>query len=362
MPLTEGAPLANITTTQGQTTTAPTWYTDYLSDAAKNVTAQTTGPNAAQYVGAQPLQEQAYTAAGALPGTYQPSLQSGLALTNTVGSTDVAKRAGEFMNPYTQNVVDAMGTLGQRNIQQFLAPQATSAAVGSGQFGSKRGAEVLGQAINTGLQNINYNQGQALQTGYTQALQAAQADQQNKLAAGAQMGSLATAGQNLDLADINALSTMGAQQQTIKQNKEMFPLETINKGAQALRGYSIPTSVSSTYTGPIPGAYSASPLQQIAGLGAVVAGASGTDFGKAVGNTLKTSWDQAFNPTKIDSTKVPPGYTLDKSGNFMTDANGNRYTVDEKGNISGFNPVTSWESEPTVGDNTGDDGTDTTGD
>jgi hypothetical protein len=67
----------------------------------------------------------------------------------------------EFMNPYTQNVVDAIGTLGQRNIQQYLAPGATAAAVGSGQFGSKRGAEVLGQALNSGMQNINAAQAQA---------------------------------------------------------------------------------------------------------------------------------------------------------------------------------------------------------
>ena len=286
MSLTQGSPLPNITTTQGQTTTAPSWYTDYLSDLSKNVSAQTTGPNAATYVGAQPLQEQAFTAAGALPGKYDPTLQSGIGMTQQVGSTDVAKRAGEFMNPYTTQVVDALGQLGQRNIQQFLAPQATSAAVGSGQFGSKRGAEALGSAINTGLQNLNATQAQALQTGYTQALQAAQYDQQRQLEAGKQMGALAQQGQGMDLADINALATMGGQQQTIKQNEELFPLQTLNQGAQALRGYNIPTSVSSTYTGPIPGAYSSSPLQQIAGLGAVVAGASGTDFGKYLGSKI----------------------------------------------------------------------------
>jgi hypothetical protein len=286
MALTQGSPLPNITTTQGQTTSAPSWYTDYLSDLSKNVTAQTTGPDAAKYVGAQPLQNQAFTAAGALPGKYDATLQSGIDLTQQVGSTDVAKRAGEFMNPYTTQVVDALGQLGQRNIQQFLAPQATSAAVGSGQFGSKRGAEALGSAINTGLQNINATQAQALQTGYSQALQAAQADQQRQLESGRQMGALAQQGQGMDLADINALATMGGQQQTIAQNEELFPLQSLNQGAQALRGYSIPTSVNSTYTGPIPGAYASSPLQQIAGLGAVVAGASGTDFGKYLGSKI----------------------------------------------------------------------------
>ena len=57
-------------------------------------------------------------------------------------------------------------------------------------------------------------------------------------------------------------------------------------GAQALRGYNVPTSVSNTYNGPIPGAYAASPLAQIAGLGAIVGGISNTKFGSAAGDWL----------------------------------------------------------------------------
>lgn len=295
MALTQGSPLPNITTTQGQTTTAPSWYTDYLSNLAGNVTNQTTGPNAAQYIGAQPLQSQAFQAAGALPGTYQPTVQQATGLASDVGNADLAANVNRFMSPYTENVVNALDVLGKRNINQYLAPQATAGAVGAGQFGSKRGAEVLGQAINTGLQNINANQAQALQTGYTQALTAAQQEQANKLGAASQLGNLATTGQNLSLADINALSTMGGQQQTIAQNEQLFPLQTLNTGAAALRGYQIPTNVSSTYTGPIPGAYSASPLQQIAGIGALLSAASTsasgapTTFGNWLGNQLTSA-------------------------------------------------------------------------
>ena len=74
----------------------------------------------------------------------------------------MAKAAGNYMNPYTEKVVGALDVLGKRNINQYLAPQATAAAVGSGQFGSKRGAEVLGQAINTGLQNLNAAEAQEI--------------------------------------------------------------------------------------------------------------------------------------------------------------------------------------------------------
>lgn len=352
MSLTEGSPLPNITTTQSQQTTAPGWYTDYLSNLANFVTGQTTGtpattvdgvtkaavPGAAQFVGTQPLQSAAFQLAGNIAKSYGidpatflqksatgTSADAGSNIAGNVSSTGVSADAGtvagglqplgiqgalkniqnlstaditkagteggqsrieEFMNPYTRQVVDVIGELGKRNINQYLAPGAVGSAVGSGQFGSKRGAEILGQSINQGLQNIGALQSQALQSGYTQALQAAQAEQDKRLAQNLGYGNLSQVGQGMTLADLNALATMGAQQQTIAQNEELFPLQTALMGAQGIRGYSVPTGVSSTYTGPIPGAYAASPLSQIAGLGSIIGGVSTTPFGKSVGNFL----------------------------------------------------------------------------
>ena len=55
MALLQGDPLPNINTTQTQTTTAPDWYTNYLSGLAN---AGTQGAQQAKFVGAQPLQQQ----------------------------------------------------------------------------------------------------------------------------------------------------------------------------------------------------------------------------------------------------------------------------------------------------------------
>lgn len=288
MSLMQGDPLPNITTTQNQVTSAPSWYTDYLSDLAKDTTA---GVANAQYAGTQPLQTQAFNQVQQNVGNYQPNLTAATNLATGAGQRDVTQRVGDFMNPYTTQVVDALGQLGQRNIQQFLAPQATASAVGTGQFGSKRGAEVLGQAINTGMQNTQAAQSQALQQGYTEALRAAQAEQNTQLNAAQQLGTLGQQTQTAGLADVNALSTLGGQQQTIAQNEQLFPLTAGNLGAQALRGYNVPTSVANTYTGPIPGAYAASPLQQIAGLGSIIGGVSQTPFGTAVGKGITNLWN-----------------------------------------------------------------------
>lgn len=304
MSLMQGDPLPNITTTQNQVTSAPSWYTDYLSDLAKGVTA---GVSGASYANAQPLQTAAFEKAAKTTNTYPGYFDTAMQATSNVGSADITQaatpggqsRIEQFMNPYTTQVVDALGALGQRNIQQFLAPQATASAVGTGQFGSKRGAEVLGQAINTGLSNTQAAQSQALQQGYTEALRAAQADQTQKLNAAQQYGSLATAGQAANLADINALATLGSQQQTINQNAELFPLTAANLGAQALRGYNVPTSVSNTYNGPIPGAYAASPLQQIAGLGSIIGGVSNTPFGNSIGQGITNLWNNFQLDSKV---------------------------------------------------------------
>ena len=296
MSLMQGDPLPNITTTQNQVTSAPSWYTDYLSDLAKDTTA---GVANAQYAGTQPLQTQAFNQVQQNVGNYQPNLTAATNLATGAGQRDVTQRVGDFMNPYTTQVVDALGQLGQRNIQQFLAPQATASAVGTGQFGSKRGAEVLGQAINTGMQNTQAAQSQALQQGYTEALRAAQAEQNTQLNAAQQLGTLGQQTQTAGLADVNALSTLGGQQQTIAQNEQLFPLTAGNLSAQALRGYNVPTSVDNTYTGPIPGAYSASPLQQIAGLGSIIGGVSQTPFGTAVGQGITNLWNNFQLDSKV---------------------------------------------------------------
>jgi hypothetical protein len=77
-------------------------------------------------------------------------------------------------------------------------------------------------------------------------------------------GNLAGQQQQLSLADINALSTLGSQQQTIAQNQQLFPLTTLSKQAELMRGYQIPTNTINTYQG--------SPLSAITSLGATAAG------------------------------------------------------------------------------------------
>ena len=270
--------MANLLeSSQQQQTVAPDFYNNYLSNLAG---AGTTAATGAQYVGAQPLQEKAFQDVGNLPATYQPTLQAagqtlGAAgnVTSPLGAAtpylqtagrDPSQLASQYMSPYITNVVNALGDTGQRNIQQNLAPNATAGAVGSGQFGSQRGAQVLGQTISNADRDILNKQYEALNTGYGQALtaagtqnalqgqlgstagQLASSGQQNLTQLGNAQSNLAGQQQGLSLADINALSTLGGQQQTIAQNQQLFPLNNLSTLSGMLRGYSIPTTTKTT--------------------------------------------------------------------------------------------------------------------
>ena len=402
MSLTQGGALPDITTSQTQTTAAPSFYTDYLNNLAQ---AGTAGGNA-QYVGATPLQNQAFSLAQQNVGNYQPTLDMATGYLGNVGNYDptkasagalnlalsqnavntanpyIAQGAGtnvlgaaqpylnnaanptyntvqNYMNPYTQAVVGQIGDLAQQNVINNLAPQTTAGVVGSGQFGSKRGAEALGQTLANYGQQTTAQQLGALNTGYQNAMSQAQAQAQlqgqlgqiaggfaqnmagNQLQAGSTLGQLtntmqanqanigniqgnmasqeqqnlinaATAGgnlasqtQQLGMNDVNALATLGGQQQQIAQNAQLFPLQTAAAQANILRGFTIPTSVSNTYTGPIPGAYQSAPLSQIAGIGSLLGSTQGQNLingiGGLFGNTYSNPSQATLNAANASS-------------------------------------------------------------
>lgn len=304
--------MANLLeSSQTQATEAPGYYTNYLGNLASAGQAAASNAN---YVGAQPLQEQAFSNVGAAGSAYKPTLE---AATGTLGqaagagspldaaspylqtaSGSLGTAATDLMNPYTANVVNAIGDVGQRNIMQNLAPQATAGAVGSGQFGSKRGAEVLGQTIQNANRDILNQQYQAQSAGYNSALQAAlqkqqlegqlgstagnlaSQGQQNLTQAGTAQGKLAEVNQGLGLADISALSKMGEQQQTIKQNEELFPLTNLSTLSGMMRGYNVPTTTKTTME-----------MSPLSVLGGAVTGATGM-FTPGTGTDKSTPFDK----------------------------------------------------------------------
>jgi hypothetical protein len=266
-----------LQSSQNKTTCAPGFYTNYLTNlACRGNRAQ----QDASFVGAQPLQQKAFETACQNAGSFQPIYQQGLStlgcaagkniagaaspyLSQALG-TNTAQLAQCYMSPYINSAVNSMSDIANRNIQQNLSPMATAATVGSGQFGSQRGAQVLGQVTANALQCLNANVANMENQGYNQALSAATQRQQllgqlgsiagtttaecarAKQAAGVGMGTLGTAASQQNLACINALAQLGAQCQTIKQNAQCYPFSTLAKYSSLLQGHQIPTSVKTT--------------------------------------------------------------------------------------------------------------------
>lgn len=322
--------MANLLESNAQTqTTTPGFYTDYLSNLANQ---GTLAAKNAQFVGAQPLQQAAFNEVQDKATAYQPTLTAAEQTLGKAASTpspltsaspyfqtagkSPAELAREYMDPYTQSVVSNLGDMGARNIRMNLAPQATSAAVGSGQFGSKRGAEVLGQTIGNAQRDVLNQQASALNTAYQNALQAAGTQNQLQANIGKAAGDLTTAGQQaltqtgqaqgnlagtnqaLNLADINALATLGAQQQTIGQNAQNFPLTTLSTLSGLMAGQTIPTTQTQTA--------SASPLSLLA---------SGTT---GLAGLVAPKYDSSGNPIANSSALANLGDLLSGVGSKVS--------------------------------------------
>ena len=325
----QGSLLPNVTNTQQQVTAAPSFYTDYLNQLATQGQQASQG---SQFAGVQPLQQQAFDQVSQNVGNYQPTLQNAINLAGNVGNS---------------NLAEAVGNLGNANIARNLAPQTTSGIVGSGQFGSTRGAQALGDTLANASLGVTAQQAQALQQDY-----------QNKLLASQSLGSLAGQQQSLGLGDVNALSTLGGQQQTIAQNQQLFPMQQLMNQAQLLRGYTIPTSVSASQTGPASqGQFGMSPLQQVATMGTLAGalaqpGKDGTSAGgnliSGLGNMLGTgtsdlsSWlNRQFSsasPITVNDTtgmELAPNQNPSSYAGYVQGSDGNLYVDPTYGNGTG---------------------------
>jgi hypothetical protein len=380
------------TSSATETTSAPQYYTDYLTNlASKGKTAVDT----AQFADANANQLAAFQNVGTNVENYIPGLTTAGTTTGLAGGLNMATAAnpylgtpgvgasaqdylsagatgadkivGNYMSPYMTNVMDSIRAANQQNIQQNLAPGLTAASVGAGQFGSQRGANALSMGISNANIGALKEQSTALQSGYTQALAAAQKQRENQLTAGSsqiqagtaaanaasqaaqnylntgkQQAALAEQTQSAGLADTNALATLGAQQQAIAQNKADYPMKMLGLQAGLMSGQSIPMTVTKTATG--------STLGAIAGLGSIAAGlftpnAAGQTAWSGLSTALKNSYKAMFG----GGSELPGGVTFTGTGptGFMR----NGLPVD----MNSYDPsaeIPTYGSVPAGGDDT----------
>jgi len=261
--LFQGDPLPDVTTTTQTQATAPEFYTNYLQDIAN------LGQNAVQQggvAGFSPLQQQAFQMVPDVAFAGAGSMGAASQLMGQAGATTMPDVVADYMNPYTRGVVDEMGRLQQRSIQENILPNLGAAAAGSGQFGSRRQQQLTGNSLRDLQSDLLGKQMMALQSGYSDAGKFAQQDLTRALQAGQGFENLGEAQQRLGLGGLKAMNEFGGQQQALGQKMLDYPMAQTQAFSQLMKGYQVPGGTVTQETGPKSGAYSNSPLSQIATL------------------------------------------------------------------------------------------------
>jgi hypothetical protein len=320
--LFQGSALPSTVTTTQQQATAPEFYTNYLQDIAN------LGQNAVTQggvAGLSPLQQQAFNMAPDVAFAGQGSMGAGSQLLGEAGSTTAPDVVANYMNPYTSNVVDELGRLTNRNVQENVLPALGAGAIGSGQYGSQRQMQATGNTLRDIQSDLAGKQGALLKSGYDTATTAAQADLSRALNAGQAFGNLGTQQNTLATSGLNELNTLGTAEQTQGQKLLDYPMAQTQNFAKLLQGYSMPTGQVSQVTAPgQQGNFTNSPLSQIAGLGTLLAAFNGSTLnsttGKANGGLMSMAAGGEVGASADDgmnSGGVPDGAAYhDGRGNF----------------------------------------------
>lgn len=313
--LFNGKPPPSTTTYGSTSTNLPTWYQDYTKGILAKANAIAAepyqaygGPRIAGFTGDQKAaQDRVRQGAGMYQPTMNNAISSAFASGNPNAGTDAASpwlnRAGQgayqtvgnYMNPYNDAVTNRIAQMGARNLQENLMPAINQDFVRAGQYGSRNMMGEVGKALRDTQESVLAQQSNVLQQGYGQALQAAQTDAQRFGQLGEAFGNFAQQGQQqqLDSAkaaaglgtaardmyglDTAALDTIGGQQQGMNQqnldlaygdfkSQRDYPLQQLNIMQTALQGQQIPSSTTTSDTGPA-NYYQPSPLQSVIGTG-----------------------------------------------------------------------------------------------
>jgi hypothetical protein len=348
----------NVNTTQTTQTIAPSQYLGFLSNLGTagtnalnaNQTLQGNLDAGAPYIAPlSNLQNDIFGTPAGQTAT-ENLLKAGLdpltaGATTALGASGNigASQINNFLNPYTNAVNRNLETNTAQNINQSILPALQAMGASSGSTGSQRLMNATGQTLGGIQQGLGTQESANMSQAYKDAVAQALQQQQNQGQIAGIQGQLGTGLENATVAGLNAGASLGAQGQAQNQAMINAPLSTANNVASLLKGYTIPTTSTQTYSGPAT-SYGASPLAQIAGLGSLFAsGTNGTsavqglmntfgvsdplksmtDFNKSVGqnvvgtNIPKTAFnalDQvSYDPTTGGIINTQTGQTIDPS-------------------------------------------------
>lgn len=297
--LTEGKPVEAVPVSSTQQTVLPDWYTNYAMDILANqravaerpfqAYADETGKPIPRFADFSPDQQKGFQATREGAFTFRPELGTASTKTQDIfgrsglnaaqpyfnqatgmsgltaatpglqqgagyvaGSTNAlgvqmaqpylqqagqtaAQTVSQYMNPYEEAVVGRIGALGTRALKEQVLPGIESEMIRAGQFGGTRQAELTGRAIRDAMEGISAQQSAALQQGFGQAQQTAQADLARQAQLASTAGGLGGAQQQALLGAGARMADIGQTYGALTQAQQQL-LTDVGKSTGALYG------------------------------------------------------------------------------------------------------------------------------
>lgn len=303
--LFQGSPPPNANASTVTVGNLPDWYQEYMRSMMGQSSA-IAGQDYTQYQGARiqdfsPDQLQAFQNVRDMQGIQDPYNSAAGNMLTQSGNPNLDTAAfNSYLNPYTSGVVDRLGELGARNLNEKLLPQINDTFTGAGQWGSSRNADFLARAVRDQNESTLAAQNQALADSYNQAMNAYGQGQNRQAYSGQALGALGSTVQQEGIKDAAALQDIGQQQQNLDQksldtayqdflNQRDWGKTQARFMNEVIRGVA-PPPATTTQSSSVPGNYnnySPSALSQIAGAGMGLYGASQSGLFKAKGGRIK---------------------------------------------------------------------------
>lgn len=235
--------------------------------------------------GFTPEQLQSFNMTQQNVGAYSGDLNNARNLAADAGRALPDINMSEYMNPYTQNVINVAKREAWRD-DQILGNQLDANAVNAGAFGGARHAIQESEARRNLSQRLSDIQTQGMSEAYDRGVAALGADRSAQAQAAGLSSNIGAAAQDLGLRDAAAVGAVGGQRQAQQQllmdqayqdflAQREDPYERLAQYSGILRGYQPSGNRYETVNTTTP---SPSVLSQVAGLGA-----AGVGIGKIAG-------------------------------------------------------------------------------
>lgn len=193
--LFEGQAPTPVTLGGTTATQLPEWYNEYTRNMLGRAQAVSDLPyttyGGPRIAGFTPTEQTGFGIAKEAAGAFKPSLaEAGATLAKAGGisgmgaaqpylagaATTFPQAVGQYMSPYTQNVVNRIADLGVRQLQEKFLPEIGEEFIGAGQFGGSRMGEFGARALRDVQEAVLSEQAKALESGYKTAAEIYGAD------------------------------------------------------------------------------------------------------------------------------------------------------------------------------------------